>query len=87
MIVFNFRFAFRRARLNRRSSNLVCILTLTIDEQKALFNSVGKKIPKRVGAMTQPRFTPLFIVNDSETIILNNCLRVGVKRLQNVKEV
>ena len=41
-------FAFRRAELNRRLSDIVCSLTPTVDKQKTRFNSIEKKIPKRV---------------------------------------
>ena len=67
-IIFTFDFVFRRAGLNRRPSDLVCSLTPTVDEQKARFNSIEKKIPKRVGARIHPWFTPLLFVNDSETL-------------------
>ena len=69
VIVFTFNFAFSRAELNRRPSDLICSLTSQVDEQKARFNTIEKKIPKRDGARTQPCFTPLLIVNDSETLL------------------
>ena len=61
-------FAFRRAELNRRLSDIVCSLTPTVDKQKTRFNSIEKKIPKRVGAKKHPCFTSLLIVNNSETL-------------------
>ena len=67
-VFFIFDFAFRRAGLNRHPSGLVCSLNLTLDEYKTRFNSIEKKIPKRFGARTQPCFTPLMIVNNSETL-------------------
>ena len=70
LIIFRFRFALRRARLKRRPPILVCSLIPIVDELKVLnfFNSIEKKIPKRVGASTQPCFTLLLISNDSETL-------------------
>ena len=65
VIFFTFCFAVRHAGFYRHSLNLVC-LTPTIDEQKVYFNSIERKIPKSVGARTQPCCTPLFIVNESE---------------------
>ena len=85
VIFFTFDFAFRRAGLNRRRSDLVCNLTPTVDKQKARFNSIEKKIPKRVGERTHPCFTPLLIVNDQE--MLPSYWTVGVKRLHNVKRL
>ena len=49
-------------------SDLVCSLTLTIDEQKARFNSIENKTPKKVEARTQPCFTLLLTLNYSETL-------------------
>ena len=68
MVFFTFDFAFRRAELNRSPSDLIWSLTRIIDEQIARFNSIEKKIPKRVRARTQPGFTPLLIVNESEAL-------------------
>ena len=70
LIFFTFDFAFRRAGLKRLLSDFVCSLTPKVDEQKARFNSIEKKTPKRVGARTHPCFTPLMVVNDSETLPL-----------------
>ena len=68
VIFFTVDFAFRR--VIRRPSDLVCGLTPTVDEQKARFNTIEKKIPKRVGAITHPctGYPPLLIVNDSKTL-------------------
>ena len=68
VIFFNFDFTFSRAGLNRSLSDLVCNLTHIVDKQKAHFSSIEKKIPKRVGATTQPCFTPLLMVNKSEKL-------------------
>ena len=68
VIFFTFDFAFRHSGLNMRPSDLVCSLTLIVDEQKARFNRIEKKIPKRVGTRTHPCFTPLLIMNGSETL-------------------
>ena len=44
-----FYLSFCRAGLNGRPSDLLCSLTPIVDERKARFNSIEKKITKRVG--------------------------------------
>ena len=39
-----------------------------VEEPKACFNSIEKKIPKKVKASTQPCFTLLLISNESDTL-------------------
>ena len=69
IVVFFFTFVlFQMCTVDWRLSDLVCSLTSRVGEQKACFNNVEKKILKRVGARTHPCFTPLLIVNDSETL-------------------
>ena len=48
--IFPFRFAFRRAGFNVRTSDLACRLTPIVEKQKARFNIREKKTSKRVGA-------------------------------------
>ena len=52
-----------RASLEMRSSVLVWSFMPAVDEPKERFNSVVKKIPKRVGASTQPLLSLLLIPN------------------------
>ena len=67
--LFTFCFALKRTGLIRRPSDLVSSVIITVNEQRVLFfNSIVKKISKRVGARTQPCFTPILIVNDSKTL-------------------
>ena len=66
--LFTFRFASRNAWLNSRPSNHVYNLSPIVDENKPCFNNIEKKIPKKVGARTQPCFTSLLFVNESETL-------------------
>ena len=55
-----FVFARRRAMLNSRPSALVCIRTPSLQVLKACWRSNEKKMPKSVGASTQPcSVTPL----------------------------
>ena len=54
-------FAFSRARLKSRPSDLVRRYTPSVDAPKACFKSRAKKMPKRVGASTQPCLTPLLM--------------------------
>ena len=68
MKFFTFRVALRRARLKKLPSVLVSSLIPRDEDPKARFKSIEKKIPKRVGASTQPCFTPLLISNESETL-------------------
>ena len=84
---FTFRFALRRARLKMLPSALVWSLIPRDEDPKARFNSTEKKISKRVGASTQPCFTPFLISNESDnaTIILDSRPCVCLKRLHNVK--
>ena len=63
-----FHFALRHATLKRLQSVLVWGLIPRDEDPKANLNSIEKKIPKRVGASTQPCFTPLLISNKSETL-------------------
>ena len=59
-------FALRRARLNSFPSLLVCRWTPSVDCPNAKFSSREKKVPKKVGARTQPCFTLLYIGKGSE---------------------
>ncbi len=59
-------FARRRARLKRLPSLLVRMKTPSSDWLKAWRSSREKKMPKSVGARTQPCFTPLRIGKGSE---------------------
>ena len=52
----------------------------------ARFNSIEKKIPKRVGARTHTFFTPLLISNKSEKLP-SYCLCFCVKRFHNVEVI
>ena len=54
--------------------------------RKRIFTAEKMKIPNKVGAKTRPCFTLILILNESVTIVLNSCIRVGVKRLYNLKE-
>ena len=65
MICSTFRFAFRGAGLNRGSSDLVCWLTSTINEQNSGFNTIQKKIPKWVKARAL-FCQPILIINGSQ---------------------
>ena len=59
VIFFIFDFSFRRAGLNRRSCMQFNSYSWWTESG---FNSIEKKIPKRVGARTHPCFTPLFFI-------------------------
>ena len=84
--LFTFRFVFKRAGLKRRPSHVVSSLNSKVDEQKARFNSIGKN-PKngwyKDASLLYPTFNSKWIRNI--TIILDSCLRIGMKRLQNIK--
>ena len=56
----------RRARLKRFPLVLVRRYTPSSDWLKAKDSNIEKKMPKSVGASTNPCFTPLFIGNGSE---------------------
>ena len=66
--IFTFRFALRRAWLKRLPSVLVWSLIPRDEHPKPRYNSIENKIPKRVGASTQPCFTPFVISNELETL-------------------
>ena len=61
--------ALRRARLKSLPSDRVRIASIVLS--KACFSNRLEKIPKSVGARTQPCLTPLRISNGSEELTLN----------------
>ena len=71
MTLRTFTLALRRARLNSLSSDRVRRYIPTVVVSNACFSSMPKKIPKSVGARTQPCLTPLRISNGSEELSLD----------------
>ena len=67
--------ALRRARLKSLPSDRVQLPSVVVS--KACFSNKPKKIPKSVGARTQPCLTPLRISNGSEELILNYTVPFG----------
>ena len=61
-------FAFSRARLNSRASDLVRRYTPSVASPKACFRSRAKKMLKSMGARTQPCLTPLLISKESDML-------------------
>ena len=61
-------FAFSRARLNSRASDLVRRYTPSVASPKACFRSRAKKMLKSMGARTQPCLTPLLISKESNML-------------------
>ena len=59
-------FAFRGARLNSFPSLLVCGWTPSSEWRNAKFRIKEKEMPNKVGARTQPCFTPLRILKGSD---------------------
>ena len=63
-----FVFALSLARLNNCQSDLVCKYTPSVEVPKAHLSSREKKMPKRVGARTQPCFTPFLMSSGSDIL-------------------
>ena len=61
-------FAISLARLNSLPSDLVCRYTTSVEVPKACFSTMEKKMLKRVGARTQPCFTPLLTSKGSDML-------------------
>ena len=59
-------FALNLERLKNFPSVLVGRYTPSVAVPKAFFSMMAKKIPKWIGARTQPRFTPLQISKGSD---------------------
>ena len=67
----NFVLALRRARLKSMSSERVRKWIPSVVVSKTCFSNRPKKVPKSIGARTQPCLTPLRISNVSEKLPLN----------------